>query len=343
MLAHTLRRAALAVALLVPLAALAQTTASTPVKVRAQPLSEVATPRSLNAPAEVVPRHDSRLASELALPIREVRVEVGQKVQAGELLIELDRRDPELQLRQAQAQRAAAAAGLELARQRLSRGKELAGKQFVSADELLALSAGEAAARADLEIADSAVAQARRSLEKTRILAPFDGEVVERMAQAGALASPGTPLLRLVQLGSDEVEARVPQAQAASLAAAGEAFFEAPGLRLPLRLLRLTEAVDPSSRTRTARLGFVDAAAAPGRSGSLRWKASTASVPAELIVQRDGRLGVFRVEQGIARFEVLPDAEPGRSAEIGLPPTTLMVTEGQQRLRDGDPVSLAER
>lgn len=333
-------RAALLAVLLFSHLCMAQ---SAPIPVTAAPLAELASPQRLSAPAEVMPGQDSMLAAELALPVARIHVEVGERVEASQVLLELDRRDPELQLRQAQAQRRAALAQRELAAQRLARGRELAAKAFTSADDLLALEAAEAAASAELDIADSALAIARRTLEKTTLRAPFAGEITARQAQVGALAAPGSPLLRLLQIGQDEVEARVPAAQADGLAEAGAVYFETPGARLALRLLRLTRSVDPASRTRTARLAFVGPGLSPGHSGSLVWDAPGFRVPAELVVLRDGALGVFRVEGTQARFVALPGAVAGRSAEVDLPAMTLIVSDGHQRLRDGDMVSLTEQ
>lgn len=309
-----------------------------PVAVRTAALSELALPALQRAPAEVLARNDSLLASELALPVAKVLVDVGMQVEAGQLLIELDRRDPLLQQHQAAAQRRAAAARLELARQRLLRGRELASKQFSSADDLLALEAAEAGARADLEIAESALALAARTLDKTSIRAPFAGEVSQRMAQVGAFAAPGSALLRLVERGADEVEARIPATAADTLAAGSKLFFEAPGKRLPLRLLRIGDLLDPRSRMRTARLAFSADGLPPGSSGSVVWEASGLLIPAELLVERTDVLGVFRVEQGVARFTPLPDAVAGRSASAPLPAASVIVVEGHQGLRDGDAV-----
>jgi RND family efflux transporter MFP subunit len=336
-----LGQAALCLALLLPRLAGATDVAQ---PVRATALGELATVQTLNAPAEVVARQDSLLSAELALPIAQVLVEVGQSVQRGELLLQLDPRDVQLQLRIAQARQGAAAAQLELAQQRLQRGRELATRQFSSADDLLALEANRAAAAAELDIVKSELAAAQRSLEKTRLLAPFDGEVVARHAQVGALANPGTPLLRLVQLDQQEVEARLPEALADTLTQAQTAVFVSPEGRFPLRLLRLTRSVDSASRSRLARLAFSAEALPPGRSGSLHWQTGAPSLAAGLLVQRGQQFGVFRIESGRARFVALPGAVAGRSAvlELDLPASTLIVHEGQQRLHDGDAVQLLE-
>ena len=47
------------------------------------------------------------------------------------------------------------------------------------------------AARGDFEAAEAAVAQARSETEYTRIEAPFDGVVTERLVEPGQLANPG--------------------------------------------------------------------------------------------------------------------------------------------------------
>lgn len=316
----------------------ASTALAEPQAVTVAALSEVGVAPLQRAPAEVIPRNDSLLASELALPIARVLVDAGSRVEAGQLLVELDRRDPLLQQRQAAAQVHAARARLELAEQRLLRGRELAQKQFSSADDLLALQASQAGARADLEIAESALALAERTLDKTRVRAPFDGEVTERMAQVGALAAPGSPLLRLVELGGDEVQARIPAALADSLASGSERFFEAPGQRLPLTLLRLGEVVDAQGRHRLARLAFSQERLPPGSSGSLVWRSAGLAIPAQLLVQRESGIGVFLVHDGRARFLPLPGAVAGRSAVSAIDPSSLIVVDGQQSLRDGDPI-----
>lgn len=326
---------------------LVATALSTPVTAEESPrlqrasLGQLAAPAPQQLSAVVVPRHDSTLAAELSAVIAAIEVDVGARVEHGDVLLRLDARDATLQHDQARAQRQAAAARAELASRRRQRGEELAPQGHISADELLALRSSDAAAEADLAVADAALALARRQLDKSVVRAPFSGEVLVRHAQVGAMASPGQPLLRLI--GSEgEVEAALPAELAAGFESGSGYLFQYAGRDYPLALARLGGVVDPSARTRIARLRFVGDPAPPGSSGLLRWNASGHAVPAELLVERGGRLGVFVVEGGSARFFAVEGAQSGRAAQVSLPADTVIVTSGQQSLQDGMPVATEE-
>ena len=73
---------------------------------------------------------------------------------------------------------------------------------------------------------------------------------------------------------------------------------ELDGERYPLRLRRLPPVVDSRTRTRQARLEFTGAQAPAGSAGRLRWEAQAAYLPPELLVRRDGGLGVFLLDDG---------------------------------------------
>jgi RND family efflux transporter MFP subunit len=308
-----------------------------------RPFQEVALPDTGAAPAQVIAPNDSLLAAEISARVVRVRADVGAQVKAGDLLVELDHADHRLALAQADAQVAAARARLSLTGQRREQALSLRQKQFVSDDAVLELQTAVQAAEAELAVAQAQRAVAARTVEKCRILAPFAGAVLERQAQVGALAAPGTPLLRLVDLAAPEIEAQIPAGQADELTRAANLFLDRQGRRYPARLLRLSPVVDKAARTRLARLAFVDPAqAAPaGSSGLLRWETPAARLPAELLVKRGDQLGAFVVEAGRARFIPVPDAEEGRPFAITLSPQTPVVTEGQQGLTDGQPVAAA--
>jgi RND family efflux transporter MFP subunit len=314
--------------------------AAAPVEVGVRPLRDVAMPDRGTAPASVVAPNDSRIAAEVTAVVARVHAEVGDTVETGQVLLELDPADYRLALAQADAQVASARARVALAEQRLRRAQSLKQRQFVADDEVLALETGVQAARADLDVAQAQRAVAARNVEKCRIVAPFAGAVLERQAQVGATAMPGATLLRLVDLAPPEIEARAQATRADELPRATEIAFENQGKSYPVRLLRLSPVVDVAARTRVARLAFIDRAAPAGSSGTLHWTTSDPLLPPELMVKRSQELGAFVVENDRARFVPAPAAQEGRPFPVALPPETPVVVRGQQGLTDGQPVTV---
>ncbi|MDG4553385.1 MAG: efflux RND transporter periplasmic adaptor subunit [Candidatus Competibacter sp.] len=313
-----------------------------PVEVGVRPVREVALPDRGAAPASVIAPNDSRIAAEVTAKVARVHAEVGGTVKAGQLLLELDATDYRLALAQTDAQVSAARARVALAEQRLQQALSLRKKQFVSDDAVMELKTGVHAAEADLDVAQAQRAVAARNVEKCRILAPFAGVVLERQAQVGAMATPGTPLLRLVDLATPEIEAQIQATQADELSKATDIVFENQGTHYPARLLRLSPVVDVAARTRVARLVFSDSVAPAGSSGTLRWLAPGVLLPPELLVKRDRELGAFVVESGRARFVPTPAAQEGRPFAMALSPETPMVVRGQQGLTDGQAVTVTD-
>lgn len=303
-----------------------------------EPAAERVLPRIGSAPAEVRSANESELSADVTARVDEVVADVGSTVEEGDTLLRLDARDYRLALEQAEARAAAAQARLDLATQRLARARELVREQFVSEDEVQALQAERDAAAAELRVARADRAVAARNVAKTRIVAPFDGVVVERFAQVGTLAAAGTPLLRVVQSEGIELEASIQASEAAGFAAASERVFEQGGRRYEVRLLRMAPVVERAARTQVARLAFVDEPAPVGSAGTLRWRAPGQSLPPDLLVRRDGVPGYFIVEQGRARFIEVPDAESGRAFDVDVAPDARLVVSGQQALVEGDAV-----
>lgn len=328
----------------VPLLALAlalPAVAKDAVRVSTRPFADVAQPEQGSAAATVLSPNDSVIAADLSARVARVVAEVGTQVKKGQLLLELDATDYRLAQAQAEAQLASAKANEELARQRYERALQLREKQFVADDEVLAQKTQLQAAQAQSLVADAARRVAARNVEKARIVAPFNGVVTERMAQVGQLATPGAPLLRIVDLAPVEVEARVQAGDAGSLRKAGSWQFESQGHRWPLQLQRLSPVIDANARTQVARLSFIDAAAPAGSSGSLRWQGAATLLPATLLVKRGDALGAFVIENDQARFVPAPGAQEGRPFVLALPKTAQLVVAGQQALNDGDRVTVS--
>lgn len=125
---------------------------------------------------------------------------------AGERLIEIDRRDYELAVSQAEARLAQARVRLDLER----------AEAQIARDDWADLGEGEpspltlrepqlAEAQAGLEGALAALEQARLQLERTRVTAPFPGRVREKRVDLGQFVAPGTPLAEIYSIEAAEV------------------------------------------------------------------------------------------------------------------------------------------
>lgn len=338
-----MRPAAVAPALVLSLVlwcapAAAQDNGPPAVRVETAPLaSRVVHPRR-EAPAQVVARNQSRISAEIAAVVREISADVGQAVAAEAPLARLDDRDTRLALRQVMAERDGLRARLELAQRQLDRARELESNNFIATEAVNQRSAEVVSLRAELNAVEARVAVAQRQLDKTVVRAPYDAVVSARSAQVGELTSPGAPLFTLVQRGDEEVHADIPAERAGSLLSAARIVFVSDGPEHVVELVRVSPVISGDTRTRAARLRFVERPPAIGTDGRLRWADPAPHLPPALIVRRGDVLGAFTVRDGRARFVALPGAQEGRAAPVALPPDTPIVVSGQAALRDGDPV-----
>ena len=135
----------------------------------------------------------------------------GRAVKAGELLAKIEEADYITALAERQSALRAAAQMLadEETRSRIASEDWVAsGRSLDSAPEFTLRIPQLAAARAALESAEAAVAQAELNLRRTSIRAPFDAIVQTREASPGSVVAAGTPLGTLI--ARDKAEVRLP-------------------------------------------------------------------------------------------------------------------------------------
>lgn len=315
-----------------------------PATVQTARLDSVWTLPERSVAAQVLPRNASRLAAEVGGTLRRWTVDVGATVRQGDLLAQIDPTDHELALRQSQAALDAAQARLALAEAQLQRSRELVAQGFFSQEALAQRETEVALTRAEVARSQAQRAGARRQLDKTRLRAPFDGSVVQRLAQAGETVAPGTVLYVLAETSAPELSAHIAAADAASLRAAQGLRFApqsgADAAARPVRLLRVSPTLNASARTQSVRLAFEPGPAPPppGTNGLLHWRDPTPHIPAPLVVRRGASMGVFIDQAGVARFIALGQAQEGRSVATTLPADTPIVVQGQNALQDGQPL-----
>lgn len=312
--------------------------AAAAIAVSTVPLREAAIYPRLTAQAQVTSRNISKLAAQISARIAALPVEPGQRIAMGTAVARLDCRDYGIALKQAQASLDAAEARLRLAALQMKRSEELASRNFISGDALDQKRTELNIAQADRELAASQVASAQSNVGKCVIVAPFAAIVESVPGNVGELASPGTPLVTLWDVQALEVSAQVQAKDEESLARAGAIEFHTIEGSYPLKLKRVSPAMSGASRTHEARLGFAGPSPKPGASGQLLWQTSTPHIPADLMVSRNGKLGIFLLEQERARFLPIANAQEGRPAPIEAADGMMVITEGRFALQDGQAV-----
>ncbi len=157
------------------------------------------------------------VSSRILARIEEVRVGAGDLVSAGDVVIRLESRDLAARVQQAREALRAARAELELARAEESRAKQLLDRGVGTRQRHdLALS--------NLRVAEAEVDRMARLLEESEtalsyaeITTPVGGRVVDRLAEPGDTAAPGTALLRIYDPRRLRVEAPVRESLAVHL------------------------------------------------------------------------------------------------------------------------------
>lgn len=203
-------------------------------------------------PGLIAARRESALGFEQGGRIAEIAVDVGDRVAAGDTLARLDTRTLEAQLAASRAQAVEAAAQADLAQVTLERQRTLVEQGHISPQRLDETQANASAAIARREAARAGAAALEVQLELASLQAPYAGVVTARMADEGAIAAPGAPVLNLVEADALEVRVGLPGRQARELAVGASYPVEVDGRTLQVTLRAVTGVIDRRSRTVTA-------------------------------------------------------------------------------------------
>ncbi len=306
-----------------------------PVNVRTIPLAEVLEVPVYSAPASVVARNHPQLAAEIDARIVELPRSVGDRVVAGDVIARLDCRRHSSAFATARAELSRSQAQRRFAEQQLARARNLQRNKSIS-EELLDQRRTELdAAEADATMREEALRRAAIDVENCTLRAPFNAVVTERLASVGNFVTRGSAVLGLLETTGQEVSVALRHDQVTGVEAAAGLLFVSNGSQYAVQLRALLPLADSVSRTREARLSFIERSALAGAAGRLVWRGERALLPADYLVRRSGVLGVFVAEGTRARFLPLPNAEDGRPTLVTLPPQTHLIGEGRQRLSDG--------
>ena len=279
--------------------------------------------------------------------------DIGARVRKGQLLAEIDSPEIEQQLQQAKAELASAEANERLAKITGDRYTELAKTDSVSKQEADNAAGGLAARHAATESARANVRRLQQMVGFERIEAPFDGVITARNANIGQLVDagtgggPGRELFHIATLDRLRVFIGVPQTGSAAATPGLPVevdVAERPGVKLPGKIVRNSNAIDPATRTMLVEIDLEnrDGAILPGASVQVHLKlaggAPTLLLPVSALMFRAEGPRVATIVHGnrAALIPVTIGRDFGNKVEVtsGLRPGTEVI--------DGPPDSLIE-
>ncbi len=239
-------------------------------------------PVRVEATGQVTPIFQATLSSRIQGTIDKLLVREGTPVIKGQTLLQLDNRDLLADLARAKAE-------VENAKAHLDRMQRLYGSDAISKQEM------ENATRT-YKVAEATRKAVLAQLSYTLVKAPFDGVITEKKVEAGELASPGQPLLKMEDPRQLRLEATVAEKDIKSVSRGDKipVFIDALGAReLTGVVSQVLPAGDPQTHTFTVKL---DLPPAPGL--------------------KTGMFGRFQLDIGFSRTILVPESAVVERGEL---------------------------
>ncbi|MCZ4298155.1 efflux RND transporter periplasmic adaptor subunit [Henriciella marina] len=264
----------------------------------------------VRAPGRIQPRERLDLVGEVSGKVTNINpdLQAGGRIGKGETILQIDDGNLRANVERAQAQLATAEARqsqAEAERDRQINLAEIGASPEKAAEQAIAAYED---AEAGVRQARSQLAIARRDLQKSSIVSPFDAIVVSETVAPGTFVSPGQPLARLISAGEGEIQAGLP---AKDVRAVRGALAVRDDGRLPVRavpnssslgatdidgyLAEFSPEIDQQSRTATVIAIFPDAFA-PEHQGDI-----FAGDYMDLLIEGRSATPMWRVPDGAVR------------------------------------------
>lgn len=343
-----------------------------PIAVTVAVAHDEALPVWYRASGTVRGRSTVAITSKVSGYVRAVHLRAGDRVTAGQLLVELEAKDIRAEVSRQRAElaraidaRAEAASGVESARvtaqlagTNLERERKLidggaitrqafdqtASQASAAAAQLAAAEARLRAASSSIDAARAALAEGAAHLDDAHVIAPFTGRVVERLVDPGALASPAMPLLVIDDGASLRVEAAVEESRGAAIKLGDAVNVEVADQPAPLlgTVGEIIPNIDVASRAFQVKVDLpqVPAPIRPGAFARVGFTSGTRSrlvVPTTAVTSLGALDRIFIVDGDTARLRMITRGEaqgPWTEVLSGLTPNERVVTN-PANLRDG--------
>jgi HlyD family secretion protein len=210
------------------------------------------------------------------------------------------------------------------------------------------------ASRAKLKEMEALLAQEQIRLQNTLVVAPFQGEIIRKYVDAGALVSPSTPIVNLVHTLTLKIVANVVERDIPflKLGMKGKIQAEAyPGKIFEGKVARINTALDLNTRTLQAEIEIPNASRLlkPGMFARIEVvlleRPDVLAIPMNALLEEQGECFVYVVEGNkAARKPVTTGIEQDRFVEVreGLKEGEQVVVRGQEAIRENTTLRVIE-
>lgn len=298
----------------------------------------------LELQATVQTKENIVLNAEFAGVLQQVYVTEGQKVSKGQTLAKIDDGGLGSQLAQMETQAA-------LAKTTFERQQNLWNQKIGSEIQYLQ-------AKTNYEAQLKAVSQMRSQVGKTIIRAPFSGTIDDIITEKGSVVGPGSPIMRIVNLGNMYLEAEVPEKNIATVKKGTDVIVDFPilGETINAKVTQASNYINPANRSFNIQINI------PSKNGQIKPNLTskvqikdysnpkTIIVPISIISENaDGEQYLYVAEnvtkdgQAVAKKVIVKTGlSQSNYIEIteGIKDGDLVISEGARSVKDGQKVSI---
>jgi membrane fusion protein, multidrug efflux system len=287
-------------------------------------------------PADLLPLRRAVLAAEASGVVESLPVQEGQRVAAGKLIAAIDSRslvqavaEQEAVFREAEAQHERALALFE--------------KRAITKQQLL-----DAVTHRD--VSQARLASAKLQLGKSRVHAPWAGQISSKSVEVGDYVNPGQPLVELVDARRLKVRSPAPSSDVPFVKVGAPVTIRVdayPGETFTGRIVRVGAELDELARTLDieAEIDNPGGKLKPGMPARLeiarRTLEDAVTVPLEAVLDLGTEKAVYVVEEGRARRRTValgPVVGDQVVVERGVAAGERVIVQGMQQVADGQPV-----
>jgi membrane fusion protein (multidrug efflux system) len=309
----------------------------------------------IEATGQLLAKAEAQVAAQVNGEITSVAVDEGGAAEPGQIIVEIDPERRQLEADDAGARVVQAQAELEEANREASRIEQLYTRGAASKAQLDEAHTAQRLARSRTVAAEAQLGLARRAVQDSSVVAPFEGLIARRYVNAGEYVTAGQKLFDLVALDPVEVEFHLPEIDSARVAVGnrvevrvapypGEVFeavvtVVSPTIDEATRTLRVKAVIpNPDGRLRPGLFARADLGVAE--------RSSVVMIPEEALLQRADGAVVFRLrgQDRVERLNVETGTHGDGWVEIrnGVSPDDWIVVRGQTELIDGSAVSVRD-